>query len=462
MNFCRKRQRGAVTLMGALFVIVTLLVMVQAVNRMAGSDITDTITQNDAVEALFIAETGIEYAAYTYASNGGNCPGLQPAIGVTNAGRGSFDVTASALAGTDCRITVEATVSSMGSGAPDAAMRIVSADLRLAGGSVVAVGDNGTILRWDGANWNAETSNTSEDLMAVYCPTTNQCWATGTGKRIYEWTGGTNWTTVYTPADNDGSFNAIECVPNDPNDCYAVGLDVGFKGIQFKVTRHWDGLVWSDSGNGGGAVYDFFTDISCPDTNCYAITRNGESRTSATAWSIDDTYTTEYQYGIDCYSAVECWSVGDKVTGGGGNNVFRFYRRNAGGWNLVTLNSNSAANMRGVSCADANSCKAVGETRSNRFVITSWNGASWVDESSNLGGNDSDNLNGVHCVQANNCWAVGDHRNGRAFGNSLFWDGANWAHVPTPVTENLNGVFILGNGGGGSVSLVRWQELVNN
>ena len=57
------RQGGAVTLIGALFIIITLALMVEVIQRMAASDVLDTAVQNDAVAALFIAETGIEHAS---------------------------------------------------------------------------------------------------------------------------------------------------------------------------------------------------------------------------------------------------------------------------------------------------------------------------------------------------------------------------------------------------------------
>ena len=71
----RRLQRGAVTLLGALFIVIVLSVMAIALLRMAGSNTLDSAVQNDAVEALFVAETGIEYASSVYASSS-SCIGL--------------------------------------------------------------------------------------------------------------------------------------------------------------------------------------------------------------------------------------------------------------------------------------------------------------------------------------------------------------------------------------------------
>jgi len=196
------KQRGAVTLIGALFILITLALMIQVLHRMAGSDILDTAVQNDSVEALFVAETGIEHASFLYA-NGTACPGL---IGVNdNAGRGSFTISNAFLVGTDCRIRVQGTVGSTGTAQ---ANRTVDADLRLAAADGWIVGDNGTILRWDGANWNAVASPTTNDLFDVHCVNASACRAVGENGTIIHWNGA-NWSIVASNTTRD--LFAVSC-----------------------------------------------------------------------------------------------------------------------------------------------------------------------------------------------------------------------------------------------------------
>ncbi|MEA2079619.1 MAG: hypothetical protein U9P00_07145 [Pseudomonadota bacterium] len=116
------RQGGAVTLIGALFIIITLALMVQVLQRMAASDVLDSTLQNDAVEALFIAESGIEHASYLYA-NGTTCADLS-LLNDIDAGRGKFHITASVLVGSDCQIRVRGEISTFG------VQRTVDATLR--------------------------------------------------------------------------------------------------------------------------------------------------------------------------------------------------------------------------------------------------------------------------------------------------------------------------------------------
>ena len=117
-----QKQRGAVTLMGALVIIITLVLMIEVLHRMAASDILDTAVQNDSVEALFIAETGIEHASYLFANNTA-CADLA-LVGPVSAGRGSFDITTSTPVGSECSIRVTATAGVLG------AQRVVEAVLK--------------------------------------------------------------------------------------------------------------------------------------------------------------------------------------------------------------------------------------------------------------------------------------------------------------------------------------------
>ncbi|MDT8386981.1 MAG: pilus assembly PilX N-terminal domain-containing protein [Thiogranum sp.] len=116
-------QRGAVTLVGALFIIITLALMVQVLNRTAGSDMLDSAVQSDSVEAFFIAESGLEYAAAAY--NTSTCDsGLATGTPI-DVGRGSFtvenigteftsDFSGALLPATDCRIQVTGSIPTLG------------------------------------------------------------------------------------------------------------------------------------------------------------------------------------------------------------------------------------------------------------------------------------------------------------------------------------------------------------
>ena len=143
MRTSRQAQSGAVTLIAALFIIVVLSVMAVTLLRMTGSNLLDSAAHNDAVEALFIVETGIEQASFRYAKSN-DCNTLSGA-GPVNVGRGSFSlVHATAQPGDVCRIRVTA---SAGSTANSRAVRTVDADLRLGNNS--GGRNTVTLIRWE-------------------------------------------------------------------------------------------------------------------------------------------------------------------------------------------------------------------------------------------------------------------------------------------------------------------------
>ena len=63
-----------------------------------------------------------------------------------------------------------------------------------------AVGENGRILRWNGANWANFASPTGQDLMSVYINpiNSNNGWAVGFNGAIIQWNGA-NWANFASP-----------------------------------------------------------------------------------------------------------------------------------------------------------------------------------------------------------------------------------------------------------------------
>lgn len=89
-------QRGVVALMAVLFLLFMLGVVLLIAHQMAATDVHDSSTQNLSVEALFLAESGLETGGYRYRSGTAcNSPGFdltQPL------GSGSFTLTAATYA----------------------------------------------------------------------------------------------------------------------------------------------------------------------------------------------------------------------------------------------------------------------------------------------------------------------------------------------------------------------------
>lgn len=102
-------QRGVAALMAVLFLLFMLGVVLLLAHQMAATDVYDSGAQNNSVEALFLAESGVERAAWRF-TNGTACAALAEAA--MPHGRGQFSIAAGqstdfngvALPGNQCRL----------------------------------------------------------------------------------------------------------------------------------------------------------------------------------------------------------------------------------------------------------------------------------------------------------------------------------------------------------------------
>lgn len=131
-------QRGVVALMAVLFLMFMLLVVLVIAHQMAATDVHDSSAQNLSVEALFLAESGLETGGYRYRSGTAcNSPGFdltQPL------GSGSFALTAATYAPPATTLSAGLAaasrivpVASIAGFAPHGRIRIASEEINYAG-----------------------------------------------------------------------------------------------------------------------------------------------------------------------------------------------------------------------------------------------------------------------------------------------------------------------------------------
>ena len=307
------RQRGAVTLMGALFLIIVIIVLLNTVQRMAASDIMDSALQNDSVEALFIAESGLERAAWRY-SSGSTCAALTGETG--NTGRGSFQVIATSTVGTLCRVRVSGSVQT--TTVANATRRVIEGDFTPGSipGGAWAVGEkqggSANIDQWDGIAWSPSAAPTvpNKDLFGISCVSGSDCWAVGedkNGERIIHWDGSSWSRSGPYGSIPDKKLYAITCIATD--DCWAVGEDSGGE-----LIIHWNGSNWSRSGPYGSIPNKKLYAVHCAATDdCWATGEKDGSSANIIRWDGSN------------WSAVSAPSLPNKdlnaifaVSGGGG------------------------------------------------------------------------------------------------------------------------------------------------
>ncbi len=447
MTSLPQHQRGAITLVGALFIVVVLSVMAISLLRLAGSNILDSAVHNDAVEALFIVETGVEHASYLYSSTG-SCPGLA-GVGPVMAGRGSFVLSNPVVQpGGECRVQVTASVV-LADTPPSVRTALVDLRLNLPTGAW-AVGKNGALFFWDGTSWTTSSFTASDDLKAITCPTANVCRAVGKKGVILQYSGGTWTETILDPGED---YEDIACAPNNPDYCFLVGKQGG------GIIRFWDGTGWSAPST-STAIVDDLKAIACPSTTCYAVGKKAQPPLvyNGSTWVNDGSENvTEELKGVSCYSTTGCQAVGKRS-----GSDYTFAQRPGGSrtWqqNQVASGFNKP-DLESVYCTSSSDCWAVGKKRKpgNDFSIVHWDGSNWTNEPTATLGN-GDDLKGISCSSAIDCFAVGKK------GNVLHWNGSTWSDASSGLVSNpdLESVGFTGGSSGTSVSLVRWEELIAN
>ncbi len=452
MNGRPLQQRGAVTLVGALFLILSIIVLLAAVQRMAASSITDSALHNDGIEALFIAESGLERATWRY-SNGSACTALAGESGII--GRGSFAVLAATLVGTECRVRVSGSVTT--TVAANTVTRTIEGDLTSsvsAGSWVVGKKDDDElILNWDGSSWSQAGPYggiPDKDLYGISCATANDCWAVGeddNGELIIHWDG-SSWSRVgpYGSIPNKKLYS-VHCVTS--NDCWAVGEDEGGE-----LIIHWNGSNWSRVGPYGGIPDKKLYSVHCIASNdCWAVGEDSDGELiihwNGSSWSRIGPYGSipnKKLYSVHCVASNDCWAVGEKD--GGDANIIHW---NGSNWSKMASGSAPNKDLNSVHCVASNDCWAVGE-RSGYENINHWNGSTWTRLGNNPGiGNE--NLYAVHMVSATEGYLVGQD------GTMAIWNGSNWNGQPVLTGKDLLAVAAY-DGTGGGVALVHWSEVI--
>lgn len=237
---------------------------------------------------------------------------------------------------------------------------------------------------WDGSTWTASTftvGTTNYWLTSVACVNANNCWAVGyrftTGFTVFieQWNGST-WTND--PLTDVGQLFGVSCV--DTSHCWAVGEDESSP--THTLVEAWNGTGWAaQSSPNQGAAANMLSGISCVNTSF-------------------------------------CEAVGHYIDTTTNQNLILNW--NGTSWTMASNPSQTDVNtpsenpnsLLGVTCVSTAFCFAAGSYASPACtLIDFWNGTSWsvVPGTPNPGTSvEEDRLRGVSCAVATNCFAVGD------------------------------------------------------
>jgi hypothetical protein len=243
------------------------------------------------------------------------------------------------------------------------------------------------------ASWRQQSTpapsgtNPTWRLSAVSCAGVTTCMSVGNvnSSLLSETRSGNAWTIVNIPDPGGGQLPGIWCT--SASSCEAVGrFDNG--GTTQTLAEVWNGSNWS--------------------------VQSTPNPAGVTSSQLNDVF---------CVSASRCEAVG-QATVSGGNVQTLAEEWNGSNWTIKTtqdVGGATTSELSGVSCTAANSCTAVGESRTGSnfpALVEEWNGSNWTIQATSLG--TFSPLEGVSCTAANACTATGG-------GLAARWNGSSWA-----------------------------------
>jgi hypothetical protein len=314
-------------------------------------------------------------------------------------------------------------------------------------------------LAWSTVSTPDTSSSQTNELVGVSCATRSDCWAVGWAggdggtaeQTLAEHWNGSAWSIVATPNASSSQNNllAVDCVTS--SDCWAVGeRNSSTGGVSETLAEHWNGTAWSMVVTPNTGI---LFGVACTNSSdCWAVGNSstggvppGETLAehwNGTAWSVVPTpnntsWQFNYLYGVACATGSDCWAMGYAANTGTVNQTLAEHW-NGTAWSIVaTPNTGSSINdLLAVDCVTNSNCWAVGRTGNdeavNQTLAEHWNGTAWSIVATPLG---QSTLSGVTCVDRSHCWAVG------AGTSSIeHWHRTVWSIVATPNAAPLSSV----------------------
>ena len=212
------------------------------------------------------------------------------------------------------------------------------------------------LLHWNGTVWAKVAPPTLpagadySGLYGVTCVTATACWAVGYGENstlaraiVLRWNG-TAWSLSPNPTPTSGTNSDLMNVScNSATQCFAVGRTFASPpGTSMnRLVLRWNGTAWATMSTPvpTGATLTSLEDVDCAGTSaCWAVGRfsaNGVGirrfvlQWNGSAWAIASTplptaNTETALRGVNCITAVNCWTVGTSTVDG---IVFPFFVR---------------------------------------------------------------------------------------------------------------------------------------
>ncbi len=294
---------------------------------------------------------------------------------------------------------------------------------------VYAVGDRGTIVRYDGNAWNVVPSGVTDNLAGVWGSSSSDVFAVGSGGTILQYSG-TVWKAM-----NSGSSKDLSGVwGSSSSDVFAVG-DNG-------TILHYDGTSWVRMASGTADDLSGVWGSSSSDVFAvggrlnYSYRQAGHGTVlhyDGSQWSPLPSGTATALVGVFGASSSEVFAVGYSVDDDMIN--FCFYRSAILGYDGASWSTVDSGGdfFDGIWCSSATDIYAVGGDIKGWAPtvgrIRHFDGSTWTTIRTDH------ELRGVWGSSPSNIYAVGD------YGTILHYDGSAWNTVSSGNTQTLYGVW---------------------
>ena len=264
-----------------------------------------------------------------------------------------------------------------------------------------AVGDYGTILKYDGTNWIFQEIGLADDIKSISFYDSNNGLAVGANGTILYYNG-LKWIKDVSPTTK--KLNSV-CILNS-NEAWAVG--------ESGTILKWNGNSWgveTTSVTSDEIISVFFIDA----THGWALTKTQILFYNGSSWSIQSTATYSTFVGFSLIGLASGWVVTQNGS---------IYKFNGTEW---IYDFSLSENVYSIHFLDANHGWIGAYSK-----IYEFNGSSWTSQSLNS------TFFEIYFQSGNNGWALG------ASGSIYKYDGTNWQQYSKEISkQNINSIYML-------------------
>jgi hypothetical protein len=273
---------------------------------------------------------------------------------------------------------------------------------------VWAVGESGTVVRWDGGRWSLVDAGVTDDLFSVAGVNGHEVWVAG-GKHARRWDG-SSWSSF--DSGLDAFLYGLDAIWGAaPDDVWGI-MSAPVAGI-----LHYDGHVWSKAYDtipeNGGLTQIWGTAAN----DIWVVGRGNVVHFDGTSWTQQiPTLGASWVTGVYATSTQDAW-LSDGIS------VFR--------WSGTARTDYPSVQAQGLFGANANAVFAFGSDYSQptvAHVVARWNGAAWT-----MVPHPADLVRAMWGSDDHGVWAFGDGILGK-------YDGAGWN---PPAADDVHAVFAV-------------------